>query len=445
MRIQKSAYELSQSQVSTPPAVISLFWRIVRQRRPELSDVLDLGAGDARFAKGGHYSSYVGVEIDPRACRATKLPRNATIVRKCAFRMKDSGFDACIGNPPYVRHHDIEAPWREKVATRIKRELGIELNGNGNLYLYFMCLALLKTAPTGLVGLVVPFEWVSRPSAKPIRDYIEQKGWDVSVFRFQGAIFEDVLTTASITIIDKSKNDGGWTYHDISPELRIGRRTGISGARFKILDYSKRGEVWARRGISPGGQKTFVLTETGRIEAGLRKCDVVPCVTTLRPVPQKIGVLDAKAFQKYFVDAGRRCWLIRSNGAKLSKPVKAYLETVHPEARDTYACRHQEPWYRFEKAPIPPILFHSGFMQRSPKVVINSIKAQAVGSMYGVHLTRGHRHTKPLRNFLSNYNFERRIVAHAHTLRKVEVAQLNSVLVNWKKAKSGVRKTARKR
>ncbi len=443
MRIAKSSYELRRSQVSTPPKVISLFWRLVREFRPKPGQILDLGAGDGRFACGGNYSKYDGVEIDPQACRGIRLPQNARMHTTCAFRLKEYGYDACIGNPPYVRHHDIEDEWRQRATARIRRELGVQLSGKSNLYLYFLCLAMLKTQPDGLVALILPFEWVSRPSARPIRSHIEDNGWSVSVFRFKLGIFEDVLTTASITIIDKESRDRSWKYHDVLPGLTTRVRKGISGTKYTILPHSRRGSVWARRGISPGGQKTFTLTDEARREARLSRRDLVPCVTTLRHLPEEVKELNLRNFERHFVRAGRRCWLIKSFGRRPSKRIRCYLRSIPVRDRQTYACLHQKPWYRFEFGPIPSLLLLSGFMRHGPKVVVNAIGAQAVGSVYGVHTERLRLPIRALRKFLADFNFERRVVAHAGTLRKVEVAQLNSVLATWSRAHANGRTATR--
>ena len=200
MRQPKTAYELRESQVQTPREIVSLFWDVVHRTRPTPGRVLDIGAGDGRFAKGGNYVSYDGLEIDPDASRNTTLPRNARIHNLCAFRYPEGEYDVCIGNPPYVRHHDIETPWKNATIERIRRELDIDIDGHGNLYLYFLCLGILKTRIDGLIGLVIPFEWVSRPSAAAIRRHIEEKGWNVSVYRFRQPIFPGVLTTASISL-----------------------------------------------------------------------------------------------------------------------------------------------------------------------------------------------------------------------------------------------------
>src|SRR5258708_31087278 len=177
---RKSAYELSQSQVETPNRVVSLFWRLTRQRRKTLAPVIDFGAGACRFAHGGTYERYVGVEIDRNRSVNAQLPANGRLFHTCAFRHRAAHYDACIGNPPYVRHHDIEHPWKEDTVARIKSELGIALKKNCNLYLYFLCLGLLKTNDHGLISMVIPYEWVSRPSASPVRDFIRGKRWNVT-------------------------------------------------------------------------------------------------------------------------------------------------------------------------------------------------------------------------------------------------------------------------
>jgi methylase of polypeptide subunit release factors len=113
--------------VYTPQPVISLFWNILSRRRERLGKVLDMGAGDGRFAIGGNYRQYDGVEIDPLTTPKLELPHNARILPGCAFRHQIAEYDACIGNPPYVRHHDLEPPWKKRTMKRLNNDLGIEI------------------------------------------------------------------------------------------------------------------------------------------------------------------------------------------------------------------------------------------------------------------------------------------------------------------------------
>lgn len=389
-----------------------------------------MGAGDCRFGYGGNFSRYVGVEIDRRRVALAHPPANGKVVYSCVFEHDESGFDACIGNPPYARHHDIEVSWKNKTVARLDGDLGISLNKHCNLYIYFFCLALLKSRRDGLVALVIPYEWVSRPAAAALRGYIQKQGWNVDVFRFQMPIFEGVMTTASISVVDKARKEGRWRYYDVTPRYEVRRRQGITNSREGVLDYARRGKVWALRGLSPGSQKIFTLTEGERIHAGLSRRDVVPCVTTLRNMPRGLRTLSRGAFRTYFVDAGERCWLVRSNEDERSSALDAYLRAVPPGARDNYTCRNQEPWFNYEKHPVPRLLFSSGFIKFGPKVLVNSIGARAVGSVIGVH-GKAKVSIRRLQAYLARVDFERRIVAHARKLKKVEVKQLNGVLSSF--------------
>jgi hypothetical protein len=423
----RTAYELSESQVTTPEQVVSLFWRLTKQHRGRLKSVLDMGAGDCRFAKGGSFDKYVGVEIDRKRVASAKPPSNGRIIHGCVFRHDASGYDACIGNPPYARHHDIQSPWKERTVSRLERELDVSLNKHCNLYIYFFCLALLKANRDGLVALVIPYEWVSRPSAKALRQYIQRNRWNVEVYRFQMPIFAGVMTTASVSIVDKAKTDGRWTYFDITSAYGLIKRQNITDSKSGVLSYEARGTIWGLRGLSPGSQKIFTLTEGERIRTGLSKRDVVPCVTTLRHVPRGIQSLSEATFHKYFVEAGEKCWLIRSYNENRSKTLDAYLESVPPKARQNYTCQHQTPWFKYLPHPVPQILFSSGFTEFGPKVMVNSILARAVGSVWGIH-AKSKLPLRRLQAFLLKINFEKRVVAHAESLKKIEVKQLNAVL-----------------
>lgn len=424
---RKTAYELGESQVTTPEAIISLFWNLASARRPRLGSVLDMGAGDCRFAKGGNFKRYVGIEIDGQRARLASPPKNVQLITGCAFKHRGSGYDACIGNPPYVRHHFIESPWKEKTVTRIEEDLGVTLNKHCNLFVYFMCLGLLKTSDDGLIALVIPYEWVSRPSAKAVRDYIRTQQWDVEVYRFKMPIFEDVLTTASVSIVDKRSRNGNWSYFDITPDYQVQARTGITDSPKGVLDHEDRGKIWALRGLSPGTQAVFTLTEGQRVHCGLRKSDVAPCVTTLKHFPRGIQMLSKTTFKKHFIDAGERCWLIKSYSKKRSPSLDAYLRSVSKKRRDNYTCRNQHPWYNFTPHPVPQLLISSGFTKFGPKVLVNGVGASAVGSVVGIHSERRLPSRRLLLHLLA-IDFEKQVVPHAKTLKKIEVKQINSVL-----------------
>ncbi len=427
MREIKTAYDLARSQVATPLGVVDVFWQITHRYRSEFSRVLDLGAGDARFARGGRYAYYEGVEIDRTRRPIYPLPSNAVCRYGCAFTHLGKDFAACIGNPPYVRHHDLDEKWRDAIAKRLSEQTGHKINRKCNLYVYFLFLALLKTKSDGLVSLLVPYEWVSRPSARPLRDYISSNKWHVDTYRFGGQVFDQVLTTASISVIDKRNRDGEWQYHKVAPNGVVSKLCGVTGSLQPVLSYDNRGILWAMRGMSPGTQQVFALTEGERVHAGLRSDDVLPCVTSLRSVPRNLTVLTHSAFRKFFIDAGARCWLIKSFAAAMSSRLRAYLASVPPHQRNTWTCTSRDPWYRFKLFPVPGLLVSTGFTSFGPKVLVNSVNAHALGAICGVHADTACR-WQSLRRYLTGIDFEKQVVPHAKQLKKIEIRQLNSVL-----------------
>jgi len=133
----RTAYELSESQVTTPESVVALFWKLARRHRDSFGAVLDMGAGDCRFGHGAPVRRYVGVEIDRKRASVACPPKNGTLLTGCVFKHTGDSYDACIGNPPYVRHHDIQTSWKDRTVGHIERVLGVSLNQHCNLYITF--------------------------------------------------------------------------------------------------------------------------------------------------------------------------------------------------------------------------------------------------------------------------------------------------------------------
>lgn len=427
MRKIKTAYELGRSQVETPPDIIRLFWKTTHKYRNSFSNVLDLGAGDGRFSLGGHYTSYEGIEIDPSKSPLDKLPDNAMISYTCAFNHVGVNYSACIGNPPYVRHHDLGKEWRDSIVDKLSTSTGERINRKSNLFVYFLFLALIKSDKDGLVSILVPYEWVSRPSAHPLRQYITKNMWHVDVYRFSQPIFDNVLTTASISVIDKKNKDGQWNYYAIDKEGSLSELAQVTGSHLKMIPHQKRGVIWAMRGMSPGTQKIFTLTEGERIHAGLRREDVLPCVTSLRDIPKHLSRLTLSSFNSRFVNAGAKCWLIKSFSDTISTRLTQYLDSIPINLRNTWTCNSRLFWYKYRLSKSPNLLVSTGFTEFGPKTIINSVGAYAVGAVCGVY-SDVKVTWSDIQNYLDEFNFEKRVVSHANQLKKIEIRQLNAVL-----------------
>lgn len=420
---------LDRCQVDTPSELVKRVWALLTERRAHFDTVVDFGAGDGRFALHGSYGSYSGYEIDKSRYKATKLPANASIKNVCAFSENVSDASLCLGNPPYVRNQDLPAGWRELAARTIEARTGFRVPGLANAWQYFFMHSLASTGGQGIVALVIPFEWVSRPSVAALREYIKAQGWSVTTYRLDDSTFDRVLTTASITIVDKSRKDGKWEFLKERSDGTFARMRGPSGGRRRVLGYAAPGEhqaIRAKRGLSPGTQEYLTLTERERARCGLKPgVDVIPCVTSLRHSAAAGAVLDAKGFQRDFIDAGKKCWLIRTDKAP-GKRLSDYLESVPISGRQSATCTGRLVWWKFAMPSIPAILLASGFRER-PKALVNAVGAAAVGSVCGIYGV-GAKNVRALVDGLRGVDYSGRVVAHSHGLRKLEINQMNELI-----------------
>lgn len=430
---------LKRCQVETPPDVVQLVWSLVSgMRKDQIFDsVLDLGAGDGRFSQvSGMYGEYTGIESDPSKVSSARLPDNARLVIADALAWEEGGYSICVGNPPYIRHHGLGDEWRDLAHSSIVSDGGPKLKKTANAFIIFLAQALLRTSEDGVVAQVIPYEWVSRPSAGELRDFIRSKGWGVSVYRFESSIFPTVLTTASITIIDKGVRTGGWRYGSITRDGQIRVSEKATGTTSHVISYKDGGpSCKGIRGLSPGGQDIFVLTEEERLFHSLKKgVDVRPCVVSLRAVSEDVQRLDKQTFDELFVGRGVRCWLIRSDKDRLSPQLQRYLDSVPESSWGRYStCTNRAVWWRYRPHPAPALLLASGFTGKRPKSLINDVGAIAAGSVYGVlvDLSAGPKIVEQVFKGLRAYDFKRRLVHHSNGLKKVEVRQLNSVLASF--------------
>lgn len=423
---------LNRCQVDTPPRIVEAVWKHVRKKRRRIKKVIDFGAGDGRFALSGKFEEYVGFEIDEG--RLAPTCQGARIINDCAFSIEIDDADLCIGNPPFVRNQDLPVGWREKASRILLDRTGVAISGLANAWQYFFLLGLASVKSDGLCALVIPYEWVSRPSSNGIRTYISKNSWDVDVYRLVDETFDSVLTTASITIVNKKSKKGIWRYFEESIDGKFTQIPSPSGSSDGVIAYEQRRakddqNPQAKRGLSPGTQKVLTLTEGERVSNGLRKkIDVVPCVTSLKPLPSHVVDFDQDAFDAYFRHAGHKCWIIRTDRHP-SNQLSAYLASVPPELYQTKTCMERREWWRFKMPSPADALLSQTFKGKFPKSVKNSVGAIAVGGVCGLYKLN-EREISRIVSGLDGMDIGDQVVSYANGLRKIEINQLNWVLSN---------------
>jgi methylase of polypeptide subunit release factors len=139
--------------------------------RPER--VVDPGAGSGRFAvaAGRRFrdARLVAVELDPLAAILARAHLSvAGLGARSTVRLGDyrdfrgdtiKGKTLYLGNPPYVRHHQIEPRWKEWLVVTA-RERGLAASQLAGLHVHFFLATAAKSASGDVGAFITSAEWL---------------------------------------------------------------------------------------------------------------------------------------------------------------------------------------------------------------------------------------------------------------------------------------------
>jgi hypothetical protein len=201
-------------QTFTPPPIIEsmIAWAAGTGIRP--ARIVDPGSGSARMllAAGRRWPQalLVGVEIDPVAAiigraslaAAGFAARSAVLLAdyRCAPLPPASGPTLFLGNPPYVRHHQIGAPGKDWLR-RAARDQGVPASGLAGLHAHFFLATARHAAPGDLGVLITAAEWLDVNYGRLIRQLLlgALGGQAVHLVEPAVPVFADAAATSVIT------------------------------------------------------------------------------------------------------------------------------------------------------------------------------------------------------------------------------------------------------
>jgi adenine-specific DNA-methyltransferase len=201
-------------QTFTPPMIIEgmIAWAAGTGSRP--ARVVDPGAGSARFliAAGRRWpeAELVGVEIDPLAAivgraslAAAGLATRSRIILgdyRAVTLPRCAGPTLFLGNPPYVRHHQIAPDWKDWLH-RAAAGYGLPASGLAGLHVHFFLATVRHARPGDLGALITAAEWLDVNYGRLVRDLLLGPLGGESVHLVEPAVpvFADATATSAIT------------------------------------------------------------------------------------------------------------------------------------------------------------------------------------------------------------------------------------------------------
>src|SRR5436190_16069244 len=212
-RLRGPAQRRSLGQTFTPgPVVQGMVGWAARTLVP--ARVVDPGTGSARFlaAAGRRWpeTALLGVETDPLAAMTGRATLAAAgMAGRAGITLGDyrslrlapgTGPTLFLGNPPYVRHHQIPAGWKSWLRSAAASQ-GLAASGLAGLHVHFFLATALHAVPGDAGVLVTAAEWLDVNYGSLVRSLLLGPLGGQSVHLLDPAVpaFTDAAATTAIT------------------------------------------------------------------------------------------------------------------------------------------------------------------------------------------------------------------------------------------------------
>lgn len=412
LRLRTPAVRRDMGAVYTPdPIIHSMLNWSADQGAPER--VVDPGAGSGRYllAAGERFpnAKLVGIELDPLAALMLRanievrgLTGRTTVVVE-DFRLAElrpvKGRTLYLGNPPYVRHHDIGDDWKQWFAASAK-EYGVKASKLAGLHIHFFLRALQLAKPGDVGTFITSAEWLDVNYGATLRQLLTDKLGGVAVHVLDACArpFEDAATTAAITCfkvgeiadglrvrsVESLQALNGLSKGEVMPWERVRNAARWSPlfrpARTIPQGFVELGELCrVHRGQVTGGNSVWIA---GAHAANLPAGVLMPTITKARDLLSAGEQLDSPEALRRVIDIPPDLDALDDDA---KRAVERFLKWAKAQgASDSYIAKHRRAWWSVGlKAPAP--ILSTYMARRAPAFVRNLCDARHINIAHGLY------------------------------------------------------------
>ena len=392
---EKSQLERNRlGQFATPPGLARAIARLVRVHWPgsERIRFLDPGVGTGAFYSAvrsefqkRQIGDAVGVELDPDVAAVARSlwAEDGLHVRLGDFtRMSAPTASNCanlvVANPPYVRHHHLEASDKVRLQRAVAENLGLPVSGLAGLYCYFLLLSDRWMSEGGLGVWLIPSEFFDVNYGRVLREYLATRVTLLRVHRFDASDvqFDDALVSSVVVLFRKQRPEAA---HEASftegGSLDRPNRTqqvsvtalGKSERWTSFLNgRSQEGETVPRlgdffrikRGLATGANNFFILSRERARELRLPERFLKPILPSPRYLVEPIVEVDREGYpllpeQLVLIDCNVDMQTLKREAPTLHTYIQQGVESGLAER---YLASTRQPWYSQEQRSAAPFL-----------------------------------------------------------------------------------------
>jgi type I restriction-modification system DNA methylase subunit len=115
------------------------------------------------------------------------------------------GFDALIGNPPYIRSKHIGD--KERVREHLPRVNGEHLESTSDIYSYFITHGTEFLSDDGRVGFIVSDGWLQTKYGGEVQEFVLDNYVVEAVVKFDRQVFDDALVESNVLILQRETDE----------------------------------------------------------------------------------------------------------------------------------------------------------------------------------------------------------------------------------------------
>ncbi|MBE1285545.1 MAG: class I SAM-dependent methyltransferase [Rhodobacteraceae bacterium] len=398
----------------TPPQIVQVMVNWSTEQGQDPIRIVDPGTGSGRFlsaaAQAFPKADLIAVEVDP-LCRLM-LRANAQVLKysdrlevrhgdyRSARLPRVDGPTLFIGNPPYVRHHNISPKWKDWFAAQA-RKLGIPASKLSGLHIHFFLKTALLARPGDFGIFITASEWIDVNYGAFLRDLLADKlgGTSLHVINPDALPFDDAMTTGSITSfrvgekrdtmqVARVCNEAGL------PDLSAGTQVSwdvlrsaprwspvISGlGQEKNPDEIELGELFrVHRGQVTGANKVWIA---GQAAVELPNDYLFPTVTKARDLLSAGDRLSDASKLRKVIDLPKNLDDISHGDRPAVERYLAWAESQ--QAHAGYVARNRRSWWSVGLKDPAPILC-TYMARRAPAFVENACGARHINVAHGLY------------------------------------------------------------
>ena len=144
-------------------------------------------------------------------------------------------YDYVVGNPPFVRIHNIPEGYRDIVKSFQFSD------GMADLYVIFYEIGINMLGENGKLGFISPNTFIRNASQQKFRDFLIKNRYISAIYDFGGSkIFPDADTYTCICLIDKDKEKKNIKYKEYNMYLQVSENV----IDFEYLKDNMTGRQW---------------------------------------------------------------------------------------------------------------------------------------------------------------------------------------------------------